>query len=167
MEYTIVGQIINSHGIQGEVKVYPLTDDVNRFSQLKKAYLGEGKLKVNLKSVKYHKGLVILKFNEFNNINEILPLKDKYIYVDDEDRVVLPEDSFFIHDLMDSQVYDISGNLIGILEDVIQGPSNDIYVVKGHESNKNHLIPAVKNFIKEVDIKDKKIIIDPIEGMIE
>lgn len=167
MDYTIVGKIINSHGIQGEVKVYPLTDDVKRFSLLKRAYIGENRLKVNLSSVKYHKGFAIIKFSEFNNINEILPYKDSYIYIADEDRITLPEDSFFIHDLLDCQVLDLLGNLIGTLEDVIQGPSNDVYVVRDQKTNKTHLIPAVKNFIKEVDVMDKKIIIDPIEGMIE
>lgn len=167
MDYTIVGKIINSHGIRGEVKVYPLTNDMERFSRLKKAYLGNDKLKVNLESVRYHKGFPIIKFQEFNNINEILPYKDDFIYIDDEDRITLPEDSYFIHDLIDCQVFDLSGELIGILKDVIQGPSNDIYVVKNYSNNKSHLIPAVKEFIIEVNIEDKKIIIDPIEGMIE
>lgn len=167
MDYTMVGKIVNSHGIQGEVKVYPLTDNMERFSILKKAYIGKDKLKVNLQSVKYHKGLIIIKFKEFNNINETLHYKDQYIYIDDRDRITLPEGNFFIHDLLDCQVLDLSGNSIGVLEDVIQGPSNDVYVVKNYKSNKSHLIPAVKRFIKEVNIKDKKIIIDPIEGMIE
>lgn len=165
MDYTIVGKIINTHGIQGEVKVYPLTDDVSRFSILKTAYIGEDKLKVKVSGVKYHKGLAILKFKEFNNINEIQKFKDTYIYVDDENRIKLPENHYFIYELIDCKVYDLESNFIGVVVDIIQAASNDIYVVQNN--TKEFLIPAVKEFIKDVNIDEKKIIIDPIEGMIE
>lgn len=167
MEYTIVGKIISSHGIKGEVKIYPLTDNLNRFDYLKTAYIGDKKIKVKLEKVKYHKNLAILKFKEFNDINEIIPFKDNFIYVDEAEKVVLPENHFFIYDLVGSKVFDTKLKLIGILSDVIQGPSNDIYVIKDMEKDKEYLIPAVKQFIVDVDIDNKKIVIDPIEGMIE
>lgn len=167
MDYTIVGRITTSHGIKGELKVYPLTDDIERFDYLKNAYIGESKIPVELERVKYHKNLAIIKFKEYNDINEVLKFKDDFIYVDDKERVVLPEDHFFIYDLLNCQVFDTESNLIGIIEDVIQGPSNDVYVVKNKEKNKEYLIPVVKQFILEVNTMEKKIIIDPIEGMIE
>lgn len=167
MEYTIVGKIINTHGIKGEVKIYPLTNDVNRFDILKKAYIGEDKIPVSIHGVKYFKGMPILKFKEFNDINEILKFKDSYLFVDDENKIVLPEDHFFISDLVNCNVLDTAGNLIGILSDVLQGYSNDVYVVKDERNNKEYLIPVVKEFIKNININDKTIIIDPIEGMIE
>lgn len=167
MDYTIVGKIINSHGIQGEVKIFPLTDDVERFSILKVAYLGEEKIKVNLAGVKYQKGLAILRFKEYNNINDILKFKDDYIYVDEDNKIKLPEDHFFIHDIINCKVYDLKGTYIGTVVDVIQAASNDVYVVKDDINNKEYLIPAVKQFIKDVNIKGKQISIDPIEGMIE
>ena len=167
MEYTIVGKIISSHGIKGEVKIYPLTDNLNRFDYLKTAYIGDKKINVKLEKVKYHKNLAILKFKEFNDINEIIPFKDNFIYVDEAEKVVLPENHFFIYDLVGSKVFDTKSQLIGILSDVIQGPSNDIYIIKDMEKDKEYLIPAVKQFIVDVDIDNKKIVIDPIEGMIE
>jgi 16S rRNA processing protein RimM len=167
MDYTIVGKIINSHGIKGEVKVFPLTDDISRFDSLKNVYIGENHVKHEIKGVKYHKNIAIIKFKEYDDINEILKFKDNFIYVDDEEKVILPEGRFFIHDLLKSQVFDTQANLIGTLENIIQGPSNDIYVVKDMEKDREYLIPAVKQFIIEVNIGDKKIIIDPIEGMIE
>lgn len=167
MDYTIVGKITNTHGIKGEVKVFPLTDDIQRFDYLKTAYIGEGKIKVQLAGVRYHKNLAIIRFKEYNDINQILKFKDDFIYVDDEEKVILPEDRFFIHDLLECQVFDTKSNLIGVLTDVIQGPSNDVYVVRDMEKQKDYLIPVVKQFIVEVNIIDKKIIIDPIEGMIE
>ena len=150
MDYTVVGKIINTHGVKGEVKVFPLTDDMERFSYLKKAYIGEDKLEVNLQNVKYHKGFVIIKFKEFDNINQTT------CFIDD-----------FIHDLMDCKVFDISGKKIGVIKDILQTGSNDVYVVDDNINNKEYLIPAVKAFVREVNIVDKKIIIDPIEGMIE
>lgn len=167
MDYTIIGKIISTHGIKGEVKVYPLTDNLDRFDYLKTAYIGDKKIKVELERVKYHKNLAILKFREFNDINEIISFKDSFIYVDEVGKVVLPEDHFFIYDLLDSQVFDTKANLIGTIIDVLQGPSNDVYVIKGIDNHKEYLIPAVKQFIIDVNTLDKKVVIDPIEGMIE
>ena len=167
MDYTIVGKIINTHGIKGEVKVYPLTDDIERFSDLEKVYIGDSKKKFHIDRVRYHKGFPIISFREIQDINEVLPYRDEYIYVDQEDRIVLPEDHYFIHDLIDCSVYDMDNNLIGILKDVIQYTENYLYVVKDEANRKEYLIPAVKEFVKEVDIENKRIYIDPIEGMIE
>lgn len=167
MDYTIIGKIISTHGIKGEVKVYPMTDNLNRFDYLKTAYLGEKKIKVELERVKYHKNLAILKFKEFNDINEIISFKDSFIYVDEEGKIVLPKGHFFIYDLLESQVFDTKSNLIGTLVDVLQGASNDIYVVKASDKNKEYLIPAVKQFVIDVNPANKRIVIDPIEGMIE
>lgn len=167
MDYTIVGKIINTHGIKGELKIFPLTDNINRFDFLKNAYIGEKRLSVQIEKVKYHKNFVILKLNGFNDINEVLSFKDNYIYVDEEGRVKLPENHFFIYDLVGCQVVDMESNILGTIKDVIQAYSNDVYVIKAVEGNKEYLIPAVKQFVIDVNIVDKKIIIDPIEGMIE
>lgn len=167
MDYTIIGKIINTHGLRGEVKVYPLTDDAKRFDLLENAYLGDEKIQVQVEGVKYQKNLVILKFKEYSHINEIEALKDYYIYVDEAGRIALPKDHFFIYEILNSQVFNIDMNLIGTLIDVIQGSGNDVYVVKDSKNGKEYLIPAVKQFVKKVDIEEKKIYIDPIEGMIE
>lgn len=167
MDYTIIGKIISTHGIKGEVKVYPITDNLTRFDCLKTAYIGDKKIKVELERVKYHKNLAILKFKEFDEINQIISFKDSFIYVDEEGKITLPENHFFIYDLLGSQVFDTQSNLIGTIVDVLQGASNDIYVVKDIEKSKEYLIPAVKQFIVDVNTADKKIVIDPIEGMIE
>lgn len=167
MEYTIIGKIINTHGIKGEVKVFPLTSDIERFDFLDYAYIGEEKTEISLEKVKYHKNLAILKFNEYNDINDVEKFKDEFLYVDEEERISLPENHFFIYDLINSQVFDKDMNLIGTLVDIIQSSSNDVYVVKDKESNKEYLIPGVKQFILKIDTKNKEIVIDPIEGMIE
>lgn len=167
MNYTMVGTIVNSHGIRGEVKIYPLTNNVNRFSDLKKVYLGEDKLELQVQGVKYHKGFPIVKFREYNNINEILQFKNYPLYINNEDRVVLPQNHYFISDIIDCLVYNLDGVKLGYVEDVIEGGSNDVYIIKDDSLNKEYLIPVVAQFIKEVNIDEKKILIDPIEGMIE
>lgn len=167
MEFTIIGKITNTHGIKGEVRVYPLTDNIERFSDLDKVYIGEAKRQASVKTVKYHKGLAILGFEEFDNINQVLDFKDQYLYIDDEDRIVLPEDRYFIFDLIGCEVFDMANKSIGHIVDVILNMGNDVYVIKNHKGDKEYLIPAVKDFIKTIDIDKKKIVIDPIEGMIE
>lgn len=167
MNHTIIGKIVNTHGIKGEIKIYPLTDYIDRFDHLKVAYIGESKVEVNVENRRYHKGMVMLKFKEFNDINQVLKFKEQFLYVDDKDRIILPKDHFFIYDLVGCAVEDISGKDIGKLSRVIEGSSNDVYVIRDDEIQKEYLVPAVKQFIKKVDIENKLIIIDPIEGMIE
>ena len=167
IDYIKVGKIINTHGIKGELKVYPLTNDIYRFDHLKTAFLGDKKLKVEVEKVKYYKDLVILKFKEFNNINQVLSFKENFIYVDAEGKIDLTKGQYFIFDIIDCIVFDTKGKKIGIVTEVIQLSSNDIYIVKDIEKSKEYLIPAVEEFFIDIDIANKKIVIDPIEGMIE
>lgn len=165
MQYTAIGKIINTHGIKGELKIYPLTDNRDRFKTLKVAYIGREKLKVNVVGLKYNKDKPIVRLNEFNNINEVLKFKEEYLYVDDDNLVKLPEDRHFVFDLVDCKVENMNGDFIGILKDIIDNPSNDVYVIVNDD--KEYLVPAVKEFVKYIDVDNKLIRIDPIEGMIE
>lgn len=166
MEYTIVGKIINTHGVRGEVRVYPYTHDIERFSYLYYVYIGKQKIKVELDGVRYHKGAVIIKFTDYDDINQVIPFKGEYIYVDEKNKIVLPGNYYFIQDLMGCKVVDMSGNKIGYIDDVLQYSANDVYLVKD-KNNKEYLIPAVGEFVKDINTQDKVIRIDPIEGMIE
>lgn len=166
MDYTIIGKIINTHGIKGDLRIYPLTDSLDRFFDLKKVYIGDTKEEVVIKEVKVHKGLALLRFNNLENINDVLKYKDQYIYVDDANRVKLEKDHYFISDLIACKVILQDGSEIGILSDILQGGANDVYVVLSPDK-KEYLIPAVAEFVKKVDIENNLIVIDPIEGMIE
>lgn len=167
MDYIQIGKIINTHGIKGEVIVASFTNDVNRFNDLDTIYLGDNKTKLQVEQARSHKNMVLLKFKNFNNINEVLMHIGKFIYVDEVDKRVLPENHFFIFDIIGSVVSDINGEEIGIITDVNQSASNDVYIIRNEKKDKEYLIPAVKEFFVEIDIKNKKIVIDPIEGMIE
>lgn len=167
MNYTMIGKIINTHGVKGELKILPLTGHIDRFSLLEKIYLGSDKEKLEVERARYHKSFVILKLKKYDNINDVIFLKEKNIYVDEEDILVLPEDTYFIDDLIDCKVFDLSNREIGYLKDIISTGKDDVYLIKSSFEDKEYMIPAIKEFIKEIDIDNRIIIIDPIEGMIE
>ena len=166
LEYLSIGQIVNTHGIRGEVKVYPLTDDASRFDKLKEVYI-EAKnemTKYQVESAKHLKNTVILKLKGVDTMNDAEKLRQLYIKVGRWDAVRLPKDTFFICDIVDSEVFDIHGELLGKLHDVLQTGSNDVYVVKN--DTKEILIPALKTVVKEINLQNKKIIVDLPEGLI-
>ncbi|NLL05801.1 MAG: ribosome maturation factor RimM [Clostridiaceae bacterium] len=170
IQYFEIGKIVNTHGVKGEVKVLPLTDDPKRFNKLKTVYISsaitENMQKYNLEGVKFHKTFVLLKIKDINDANEAEKLKEKFIIIDREEAVKLPKDSFFICDLINCEVYDEKVNKLGILIDILQTGSNDVYIVRD-ENKKEILIPALKSVVKEVSVEKKKIIVELPQGLID
>lgn len=134
-QYLRVGVITNSHGIKGEVKVFPTTDDIKRFDYLEEAVIDTGKeyINVNVTGVKYFKNMVILKFKQYDNINDILKFKGLDLLVSRENAIPLGEDEHFIVDLIGCNVVDEEKNYIGELVDVMETGANGVYVVKTPE----------------------------------
>lgn len=161
--YTLIGVVTGSHGIKGQVKVYPYTDFPDRFKILKRVFVGEEKMPLNIEEVKYIKNFVLLKFKEFDNINEILNLKNKEIFILSSERIKLKQNQFYISDLIGSKVYDEEENYLGELVEVILSSANDVYRIKN--KNIEGMVPAVKEFIKNIDLENKEITIKKIEGM--
>ena len=162
-----VGQIINTFGIKGEVKVTPFTNDMKRFDDLKKVYVTsrkDSKL-YKVESVRYHKNMVLLKLESINNPEDAEMLKNSYLEIDREDAIPLEEGTYFIADLIGLEVYSDEGNLLGKIEDIYNTGSNDIYVVKD-ELGKQILLPGIKEVIKDVQIENAKIIVHLIPGLI-
>ncbi len=162
-----VGVITATHGIRGEVKVYPTTDDATRFDDLKRVILDAGKQQIPLEiqSVKYFKQFVILKFKGIDNINDIERYKRCPLLINREDAVDLEEDEYFIADIMEMEVYTEDGSLFGTLKDVMETGANDVYVI----DSKDHgevLIPAIKECILNVDEEAGKITIHLMEGLL-
>jgi 16S rRNA processing protein RimM len=167
VDYLKVGQIINVHGVKGEIKLYPLTDDIKRFSKLKFVYLeSEGEYqKYPVEGVKYSNNLVILKLAAINDMNEALKYRDRYVYIDRDNAVRLPKDSYFIADLIGIDVYTIEGQRLGAIISVFPTGSNDVYEVKA-EDDRTILIPAIKDVVKSVDIEGRKMTIELLEGLL-
>ena len=166
-KYLEIGQIVNIFGIKGMVKVQPFTDDIEQFENLKTIYIknkSEQK-EYEIEEVKYHKNMILLKLKGINNIEEANILRQSYLLKDREKEEPLKEGTYYIVDLLGLEVYDDNGNLLGTLEDIFNTGSNDIYVVK-NELGKQILLPAISEVIKEIDIKNKKIIVHLIKGLI-
>jgi 16S rRNA processing protein RimM len=168
MEYIEIGQIVNTQGLKGEVKVMPFTDDINRFDDLEKIYveINSSKQLLEIEKVRYVKNMVILKFKGKDRIEDIEKYKGKYIFIDETDKLELPDDTFYISDLIGLEVIDNSNNnSIGKIVDVFSTGSNDVYVVKS-EDGKEILLPAIKQVINNIDLINKKVIVNLIEGLL-
>ncbi len=161
-----VGVITSTHGVRGEVKVFPTTDDVARFKKLKKVILDTGKehLELEVAGVKFFKNMVILKFKEFDNINDVEKYRQKALYVTRENAVKLKKDEYFIADLIGLSVQTDDGEMLGKMTDVIQTGANDVYVVQTAEGEEV-LVPAIKECIREVDIKGGRMLVHLLPGL--
>lgn len=168
LEYLIVGQLVNTHGVKGEFKAIHMTDDPNRFLDLKWVYVDKkGKLeKHNISGVKFFKQFVILKLDGIDTMEAAEKLKGLYMKVDRANAVKLPKDSFFIADLIGLEVYDEKDMLLGELSDVIKTGSNDVYVVKD-EHGKEILIPALKSVVKEISFDTGRISVILPKGLLD
>lgn len=162
-----VGVISSTHGIRGEVKVYPTTDDPARFRQLKKVYLETGKeqIPLEIQGVKFFKQFVIVKFKGIDNINDIEKYKGKSLMIDREDAVDLCENEYYIADMIGMEVYLEDGSYFGTLKDVMETGANDVYIVSTQQYGEV-LLPAISECILEVDIEENQMTVHLMEGLI-
>lgn len=163
---TLVGKIINTHGIKGNVKIYPYTDDPERFKDLDYLLVGDEFKELKIVDMFIQKGFVYVRFEGYEDINKILDFVNSNVYIYDKDRVKLPEDRYFISDIVNMEVHDMEGQLIGKVTDVIENLANDLFQVQ-KPSGKVFYLPARKEFIKEINVERKVIIIEPIEGLLD
>ena len=161
-----VGAVTNTHGVRGEVKVFPMTDDVNRFKKLKSVILdtGKEKLELHITQVKFFKNLVILKFKGYDNINDVEKWKGKPLYVTRENAVKCKKDEYFIADLIGLQVIADDGEELGEISDVLSTGANDVYIIS-KPGNKELLIPAIKECIRKVDMQERVMEVHLLEGL--
>lgn len=163
-----VGAITQTHGVRGEVKVFPTTDDPARFKRLKNVILDTGKEQISLEieSVKFFKQYVILKFKGFDNINDIERYKGKNLYVTRENAVRLRKNEYFIADLEGLAVYLEDGTAFGTLKEVIQTGANDVYNISMRQGGEV-LIPAIRECVLSVDIENGKMTIHLLDGLLD
>ena len=162
-----VGVISSTHGVCGEVKVFPTTDDVTRFRQLKKVYLDTGRemLPLEIQNVKFFKQFAILKFKGIDNINDIEKYRGKSLMIDREDAVDLDEDEYFIADMIGMKVCTEDGSEFGTLKDVMETGANDVYIIDSLEHGEV-LIPAIRKCILDVDMDEERMTIHLMEGLV-
>lgn len=165
MDFVEVAKIINVHGIKGTVKIYSLTSDINRFNENCNFYIDK-KIKVSVKSVKkLSSELALLTFNEYDNINQVLEFKNKGLFVEESDLLHLPENEFYIYKLIGMSVYNQDDKFIGKIKDVLTTLANDVYDID--YNGKSVYIPAVKEFVKDIDIEKSIMKVDIIDGMLD
>lgn len=165
--YLRVGVISSTHGIRGEVKVFPTTDDSKRFKELKEVILDTGKdsIPLEIEHVKFFKQMVILKFKGIDDINDIEKYRGKDLLITRENAVPLEENEYFIYDLIGSEVVTEEGAKLGILDEILSTGANDVYVVKS-ENKKEILIPSIKECILDINLEEKKITVHLMDGLI-
>lgn len=163
-----VGTFVNTHGIRGDIKVYPHTDDINRFLDLEYVYMDtkEGILKCDIGAVKFFKNMAIIRFKGVNNINDIEKYKGSDLLITREQAVPLEENEYFICDVIGSKVITDEGEEIGIVKDVLQTGANDVYVVNDKE-NEEILIPVIPSCVLDMDLDNKIVKIHLLEGLLE
>ena len=163
-----VGAVTSTHGLAGEVKVFPTTDDPKRFKKLKQVLLDTGKdmLPLGVEHVKFFKNMVILKFKGYDRIEDIMGFKGKNLYVTRENAVRLKKDEYFIADLIGMKVYTEDEAYLGELTEVITTGANDVYTVH-MENGKDVLIPAIGQCILNVDVEHMLMKVHLLEGLLE
>ena len=162
-----IGQIVNTFGIKGMVKVKPFTDDIRRFDELKTVYVEKNSTQTEyeIEEVKYHKDMVLIKFKGIDKVEQAEMLRNSYLTVSRDSVEKLEEGRYYIVDLLGLEVYTDEQILLGTLEDIFNTGSNDIYAVKDTQG-KQILLPAIQDVIKQIDIENKKIIVHLLPGLI-
>lgn len=161
-----VGAITQTHGIKGEVKVFPMTDDVSRFQHMKGLILDAGKERriLEVVSARPQKNMVICKFKGIDDINEAEKYKGCGLYVTKENRVPCKEDEYFIADLIGMRAVDESGCALGEIADVLATGANDVYIIRSGEGEEI-LLPAISECVLDVDISGRTMTVHLLPGL--
>ena len=162
-----VGVITQTHGIKGEVKVFPTTDDAGRFKKLKEVIMDTGRerLQMEIEGVKFFKQYAILKFKRLDSINDIEKYKGAKLYVARDQAVRLKKDEYFVADLIGMDVVTDEGKPFGSLKDVMPTGANDVYVVE-REDRSEALLPAIRECVKEINMEKRQITVNIMDGLL-
>lgn len=163
-----VGVVFTTHGVKGEVKVFPTTDDAARFKRLKKAYLDIGKelLPVTIEGVKFFKQMVIVKFREIGTMDQAALYRNRDILIERKDAVPLAKDEFFICDLIGLKVITDTGKELGILSDVLQTGANDVFEISLSDGE-TVLLPYIDDCVKEISLEEGSVLVHLLPGLME
>lgn len=163
-----VGVVSTTHGVKGEVKVFPTTDDAARFKRLKKAYLDIGKelLPVTIEGVKFFKQMVIVKFKEIGTMDQAALYRNRDILIARKDAVPLAKDEFFICDLIGLKVITDTGKELGVLSEVLQTGANDVFEISLLDGE-TVLLPYIDDCVKEISLEEGRVLVHLLPGLME
>lgn len=160
----VIGEIVATFGRRGEVKVLPHTDFHERFERLKDVYTNKGETGgrvLRIENVRYHKGAVLIKFAGIDDISAAEALRGAKIYIRESELMPLAEDEYYVHDILGLDVVTTEGERLGKVRQILRSPANDVYVTD------RAMIPAVKEFVVSIDLCAKKMIVRPVEGLVQ
>ncbi|MBP1949101.1 ribosome maturation factor RimM [Virgibacillus litoralis] len=164
-----VGKIINTHGIRGEVKVLRISDFDDRFEVGGTLFLvkeNEAPIELEITSHRIHKGFDLLQFKGIDNIGDVEHYKGAFLKITEGQLTDLEEDEYYYHEIIGCDVYMHSGEKIGVIKEILSPGANDVWVMK-QEKGKDVLIPYIEEVVKQVDVAANKVIIDPMEGLLD
>ncbi|WP_079530613.1 ribosome maturation factor RimM [Halobacillus hunanensis] len=166
-----VGQVINTHGIKGEVKVRRITDFDERFQPGQLLYWVSDEQEHDpqelvVKTHRMHKGFDLISFEDHASINEVEKYRDGFLKVPESDQRPLAEHEFYFHEIIGCKVYLITGEELGEVKEILTPGANDVWVVK-RQQQKEILIPYIEKIVKDVNVEEQTVIIDPIEGLLD
>ncbi len=175
IDYFQVGVVVKAHGLKGEVNVFPTTDDPQRFKKLKKVYLDtgrEGRKELTVERVRFGNKFVIVKFKEYNDINEVERFRQKALLIPREDAIALEPGEYYLGDLEGMTIVDEDGNELGTLVQVIQTGANDVYEMKRLDTSSDGdddtvMIPGIAECVKNIDIEKKVMTIHVMDGLFD
>lgn len=165
MDKLRLGKIVNAVGLKGELKVYPYTDYKEKFEYIGYVMI-EGR-SYNIEAVRYIKNMAILKLDGIDTRTEAEDFKEKELFIPREDAPPLPEDTYYVRDLIGLDAVDEEGRSIGSISDVIINSAQDIYMIWPHDGKREFPVPAVEEFIREINIEKGIIVVRLIEGLQE
>ncbi|SFM32669.1 16S rRNA processing protein RimM [Gracilibacillus orientalis] len=169
MNHLNVGKIVNTHGINGEVKVVRITDFEERFEIGTTLWIKEKETQelqpVTVDGHRVHKNFDLLHFEEFNNINDVEHFKESLLVINTDQLTELEADEFYYHDIIGCEVETTDSELIGTVKEILAPGANDVWVVT--QNGKEYLIPYIEDVVKEIDIENQKIKIEPMEGLLD
>lgn len=165
-EFLRAGVISSTHGIRGEVKVFPTTDNADRFKEIRKVFLDTGKERIELeiRSVRFFKQFVIVKFKGIDSINDIEKYKGCSLFISRDEAVELGEDEYYIGDLIGMDVFTEDGHF-GVLRDVMETGANEVYIIDS-DSHGEVLIPAIRQCVLDVDVEQNRMTVRLMDGLI-
>jgi len=163
----LIGKIVNTQGIKGEVRITPFTFDIKRFDLLDEVILKKEKFEdkiISIEKVRYHKQFVIIKFKNIDDMNTAETLKNYEIFITEDKAIPLEENEYYHVDLYDMEVYAEDNEFLGTIQKIIETGANDVYVIQ-KEGEKDLLIPAIRQCVLNVDVENKKMLIHLMEGL--
>jgi len=169
-DYLIIGKIVKPFGIKGELKIIPITDRLDRFKKLNVIFLKDqcSFKKKEVEGTKVCKDYVLLKLKNIDSIDDAESLRNEILYVDRNNAAEIDEGSYYYYDLVGCKVVTTDQELIGELVDIQNTGSSDIYLIRSAKDKKReYLIPAVSDVIKKIDLNEKRIIIEVLDGLLD